>query len=193
MEEKRELILLAAMRMFVKLGYPAATISEIAREAGVARGLVHHYFKNKEDLFIQVIRSFYEGAVGPAAFDEIPAKNPEELAAAVVTLLRQAFDSAPDFFALDYESLSVARRSEPVRAALHAMWRAYRRKTEQALERLRERGVIRSRRSAAALTTVSIALIHGLGLQILGEPETADDEETWEALEASLVLLFGGG
>jgi AcrR family transcriptional regulator len=189
-EDKREHILLAARRTFTRLGYPAATINEIAAEAGVARGLVHHYFKNKEQLFIEVMRSMYEGALGPAAFDQIPAETPEELARGVVDLMRMAFRSAPDFFILDYESLSVSRRSEPVRKALYSLWRSYRRETEEAIERLRELGTIQTERPAPELTTMTIALIHGLGLQILGEPEIAEQEETWTALGETMSTLF---
>jgi AcrR family transcriptional regulator len=190
MEDKRELILVAARRMFVTLGYPAATISAIAGEARVARGLVHHYFKNKEDLFVQVMKAYYDEALSPAAFDAIPAENPAELATAVVALLRQAFQYSPDLYAMVYESVSVSRRSEPVRTALQEIWTYSRRATEQSIERMLAAGTIRNRLGAKALTTMSIALVHGLGLQLLGEPEVAEQEETWEGLKSTLAHLF---
>jgi AcrR family transcriptional regulator len=190
MNDKRELILVAARRMFVTLGYPAATISAIAGEARVARGLVHHYFKNKEDLFVQVMKAYYDEALSPAAFDAIPAESPAELATAVVALLRQAFQYSPDLYAMVYESVSVSRRSEPVRTALQEIWTYNRRATEQSLERMLAAGTIRNRLGAKALTTMSIALVHGLGLQLLGEPEVAEQEETWEGLKSALAHLF---
>jgi AcrR family transcriptional regulator len=190
MDDKRELILVSARRMFVTLGYPAATISAIAGEAGVARGLVHHYFKSKEDLFVQVMKAFYDEALSPAAFDTIPADTPAELATAAVALLRASFQYSPELFALVYESVSVSRRSEPVRKALQEVWNAGRAATEKSIDRMRAAGTIRSKLSTSALTTMSIALIHGLGLQLLGEPEVADQEETWEGLKVALAHLF---
>jgi len=49
-EEKKRRILRAAARVFAEKGFPRCRITDIAREAGVAYGLVYHYFKNKEEL-----------------------------------------------------------------------------------------------------------------------------------------------
>jgi len=59
-EEKRQAILDAAIKAFAQKGYQYATIEEIAREAGVAKGLVHVYFENKLDLLLSVILLFIE-------------------------------------------------------------------------------------------------------------------------------------
>lgn len=50
----REEILKAAKRQFADLGYPAATMRSIAREAGVDPRLVTHYFGSKQELFMAV-------------------------------------------------------------------------------------------------------------------------------------------
>jgi len=59
-EEKRQAILDAAIKAFARKGYQYATIEEIAKEAGVAKGLVHVYFENKLDLLLSVILLFIE-------------------------------------------------------------------------------------------------------------------------------------
>ena len=46
--EKRRLILNAAVRVFAQKGFHRCRISDIANEAGVAYGLVYHYFEHKE-------------------------------------------------------------------------------------------------------------------------------------------------
>ena len=48
--DKREAILAAAIKVFARSGYHRARVSDIAREAGIAYGLVYHYFKNKEEI-----------------------------------------------------------------------------------------------------------------------------------------------
>lgn len=48
--DKRNLILDAAIRVFARTGYHGARVSDIACEAGIAYGLVYHYFKNKEEI-----------------------------------------------------------------------------------------------------------------------------------------------
>ena len=53
-EIKRESIIQAAIEVFSKKGFQAATVSEIAEKAGVADGSIYQYFKNKEDLFFSI-------------------------------------------------------------------------------------------------------------------------------------------
>jgi AcrR family transcriptional regulator len=55
-EEKRRLIRDAAVRVFARKGYHAARVGDIAEEAGVAHGLLYHYFASKEELLETVFR-----------------------------------------------------------------------------------------------------------------------------------------
>jgi TetR/AcrR family fatty acid metabolism transcriptional regulator len=55
-QEKRRQILDAAVRAFARKGYHACRVSEIAEEAGVAYGLVYHYFGSKEELLETIFR-----------------------------------------------------------------------------------------------------------------------------------------
>jgi TetR/AcrR family fatty acid metabolism transcriptional regulator len=48
--EKRQIILDAAVRVFARQGFHTCRVSDIADEAGVAYGLVYHYFKSKEEV-----------------------------------------------------------------------------------------------------------------------------------------------
>lgn len=49
--DRAQLILLAAERLFAQRGYPAVTIQQIAKEAGVPTGLVSYYHGPKHELF----------------------------------------------------------------------------------------------------------------------------------------------
>jgi TetR/AcrR family transcriptional regulator, fatty acid metabolism regulator protein len=48
--DKRRLILDAAVRVFARQGFHACRVSDIADEAGVAYGLVYHYFASKDEV-----------------------------------------------------------------------------------------------------------------------------------------------
>ena len=48
--EKRRLILDAAVRVFARRGFNQCRVSDIADEAGVAYGLVYHYFRSKDEV-----------------------------------------------------------------------------------------------------------------------------------------------
>ncbi len=59
--ERRKSILRAAVDVFSRKGYQGCRIADVAREAGVAYGLVYHYFKNKDELLEDVFSSGWSG------------------------------------------------------------------------------------------------------------------------------------
>ena len=58
--DKRERILVAAMRHFAKGGYEAARVEDLARELGIAKGSVFQHFGTKEGLFLAAYRRAVE-------------------------------------------------------------------------------------------------------------------------------------
>ena len=48
-EAKKREILRAASRAFARKGFAGTRVGDIAKEAGIAYGLIYHYFENKED------------------------------------------------------------------------------------------------------------------------------------------------
>lgn len=54
-EKKRGEILNAALELFGHEGYHNTTISKVAKEAGISKGLVYNYFSSKEELIRQIV------------------------------------------------------------------------------------------------------------------------------------------
>lgn len=54
-EERRAQILDAANKLFAEHGYDAVAVDDIARAAGVTRGLVHHYFGGRKDVYLGLL------------------------------------------------------------------------------------------------------------------------------------------
>ena len=77
---KRAQILDGAKRCFMTLGFEAASMNEITTEAGVSKGTLYVYFKDKEDLFKALIDR-EKSAVMAAAKKELerPGTTPEAL------------------------------------------------------------------------------------------------------------------
>lgn len=57
-DARRDQILRVAARLFGERPYSEVSISDIASAAGIARGLLHHYFGSKRDLYLEVVRVF---------------------------------------------------------------------------------------------------------------------------------------
>jgi AcrR family transcriptional regulator len=80
-EARREQILDTAGRLFEEEGYDAVSMIDVAKAAGVTRGLVHHYFGSKRELYLAVVRSVLSEAPpltapeGATSLEEIVARN----------------------------------------------------------------------------------------------------------------------
>ena len=53
--QRRDQILGAASALFAERAYDAVSIDDVARAAGVTRGLVHHYFGGRKDVYIALL------------------------------------------------------------------------------------------------------------------------------------------
>lgn len=86
-EEKRRLILEAAVRVFARKGFHAARVGDIAAEAGVAHGLLYHYFESKDHVLETVFQETWGALL--QALREVedsgePAREQLRLVAAIV-------------------------------------------------------------------------------------------------------------
>ena len=54
-DDRPQELLEAAVRVFAQHGYRAARLEQVAEAAGVTKGTIYYYFRNKEDLFRQAI------------------------------------------------------------------------------------------------------------------------------------------
>ncbi|MFF5296100.1 TetR/AcrR family transcriptional regulator [Paractinoplanes globisporus] len=82
-DARREQILSVAVRLFGERGYADVSTGDIAAGAGVARGLVNHYFGTKKELYLDVIRVML--TVPEAALTLLPAGDLPTRADAIAT------------------------------------------------------------------------------------------------------------
>ena len=76
--ESEEKILEAALELFGTNGYQATTISQIAKQAGVSKGLIYNYFESKKALLRQIMKNTIE--IGMEIVDQAlnDYESPEE-------------------------------------------------------------------------------------------------------------------
>jgi AcrR family transcriptional regulator len=76
--DKRQQLLDAAVRVFAREGYHTSRVGDIAEEAGVAHGLLYHYFASKQEVletifrenWRQLLERFHEVEASPGPSDE---------------------------------------------------------------------------------------------------------------------------
>jgi AcrR family transcriptional regulator len=71
--DKRRMILDAAVRVFARQGFHTCRVSDIADEAGVAYGLVYHYFQSKDEVLDTLFRERWDVLL--EAISEVDARD----------------------------------------------------------------------------------------------------------------------
>lgn len=104
-EEKRQAILDAGLEVFASNGFAASRLDEVAEKAGVAKGTIYLHFRDKEDLFEQIVM----GAVGPVIAQVDAAAERDDVPAAVLI---------PALFDLFRREVLGTRRKEVARLVL---------------------------------------------------------------------------
>ncbi len=94
--DKRRAILEAAIRVFARQGYHATRVSDIADEAGVAYGLVYHYFRSKEAVMTELFTERWSLLL--AAGEEVMAGDdvPREKLAAIAGFIIDSYRHNPE-------------------------------------------------------------------------------------------------
>src|SRR5690242_144766 len=62
--DRREAILAAALDEFAERGFEAARLDDVAKRAGIAKGTIYLYFRDKETLFQELLRAMLTPLVG---------------------------------------------------------------------------------------------------------------------------------
>ena len=71
--EKLEIIKASALQLFSEKGYFSTTTNEIAKQAGVSIGTLYAYYRDKKDIYEELVRDHYEKAAKQADEAQLPA------------------------------------------------------------------------------------------------------------------------
>jgi AcrR family transcriptional regulator len=174
-DARREQILGAAMRLFGELPYTAVSTTELARHAGVARGLINHYFGTKRDLYLEVVRRLV--TIPRFAVEQLPDGPLEARVAAAIDWFLDAvarhgrawvaatggWDPDVERILADADEIATDRMLEatglPADAELRAMMRSYGGMVKSACREWLVRGELSREQVRLLLTTALLALI----------------------------------
>jgi TetR/AcrR family transcriptional regulator, fatty acid metabolism regulator protein len=193
-EDKIENILKAAVVVLADRGYESASIKEIASEAKVNWGLLHYYFKDKEDLVAKALR-FSSKAMSRSSMEPFSTgKSPQEIADGAIETLKKNWQENPTFYKFLFEMWCASGRSKKIRAELINCINLITESLRIELERLHDvsRKTVNStaRYDAKSTARLLLAISDGLAFQLIHDPQHFKDENLWQAFkDVTLSLL----
>jgi TetR/AcrR family transcriptional regulator, fatty acid metabolism regulator protein len=130
--DRRRQILDAAVKVFARSGFHRARVGDIAEEAGVAYGLVYHYFRSKEELLETIFRDTWTQMLARVREVEALGVDASEQVRQVTALLLRTWRRDPDLVRVLVREVT---RSQHVQREIEEITEAM-----KALERIIERG-----------------------------------------------------
>ena len=94
--DKRRVILDAAVRVFARKGYHTCRVGDIAEEAGIAHGLLYHYFVSKEEVLETIFRENWRELLDTFARIEASAEPPLAQLEGIAKTLLRTWRARPD-------------------------------------------------------------------------------------------------
>jgi AcrR family transcriptional regulator len=94
--DKRRAILDAAIRVFARSGYHGTRVSDIADEAGVAYGLVYHYFSSKDEVLNELFTERWSLLLKATEEADSAAATPREKLEAVAGFIIESYRHDPE-------------------------------------------------------------------------------------------------
>ncbi|PKN75056.1 MAG: hypothetical protein CVU52_06325 [Deltaproteobacteria bacterium HGW-Deltaproteobacteria-10] len=161
---RRNQLIKAAYNVVGQKGYYDFTIRDIAQEAGMSTGLVHYYFKNKEDLLLNLLKEMNKNILSILNGSISNVKDPSEK---LNIFMRQAFDLVTNekyysYLVLDF--WTQVNKNERMKRANVKLFKSYRDEVAAILKEGVEKGVF-VEMDVVYTSAVIISMIQGLIIQ----------------------------
>ena len=161
---RRSQLTKAAFNVVGRKGYYDFTIKDIAVEAGLSTGLVHYYFKNKEDLLLNLLKEMNKNITMFLNKEIEKSKDPVEKLKIFVT---HAFDIAvnrKEYIYIVIDFLTQVNRNERMKRANKKLFKSYRDECAKILDEGMEKNIFKEM-DVQYTATFIISIIQGLIMQ----------------------------
>lgn len=185
-EETRRGIMDAAVQIFSRAGYEAASVNDICQSAGVSKGAFYHHFPSKQQLFLAIIEDWLKTIDAQLFTQAGDAGNVPQSLNRMAKMLGFIFEAASGQLPMFLEFMVQASRDQAVWDATIAPYRRYQGLFEEMIEKGQGEGSIRPEVNAQTTSWVLISLAVGILLQGVIDPNMAD----WNEVTRSGVQMI---
>jgi TetR/AcrR family fatty acid metabolism transcriptional regulator len=140
--DKRRVILDAAVRVFARQGFHTCRVSDIADEAGVAYGLVYHYFSSKDEILDTLFLDRWDVMLAAIAEADAAQISPRGKLHAIASFIVESYRHDPDLMKVIIVEVTRAANTFG-RTHLLKIRDAYR-QIAAIVQRAQEQGIFRS-------------------------------------------------
>lgn len=119
---RRAQIVRAASTVLARQGYSDTSLKDVAREAGVAAGLLHYYFESKQELLLDVVIRMEHEMISDWQAAVVDIDDPIERIVAALDHVAERCSRQPEFFRLLFDLYNLGISSPALRTRCADMW-----------------------------------------------------------------------
>jgi AcrR family transcriptional regulator len=175
-EERREKILAAGLDLFIRKGYSATKIKDIAEHVGMSVGLLFHYFKSKEMLYEELIKYGISGPMSTMAPTDLQPLEFFEVTAEKIFHYIQTEPFIAKMFVLMSQAYYNEAAPQSIKDLLHGF--GIYTPTTLLIQKGQSNGTIREG-DPYALSIAYWCAIHGVAEQLALNPDTPCPKSAW--------------
>jgi AcrR family transcriptional regulator len=188
--QRREQIIEALFQCLSENGHESVTVKDIAKKAGLHYGVIHYYFKSKDDI-VSALADSLISKYGPLISDHTrPIQSSSKKIEAALDFLVDEFIFNRGLNRVFYNFVQMAFENKTVQDALRRQLRAYRRSVAEVIEDGVKAGELNVSDPSQSASVI-VALIEGMALQWAIEPKALKRDEVRKSIGETIANHLG--
>src|SRR5690606_12830301 len=171
--ERKDQIVRATVECITKFGYHNFSMQDVARTAGVSKGIIHYYFLNKDELMMSVLDKVAGDIERVLASEMGSSPDPKAKLEAFVDVAFDVVRSTREYYQVNMDFWTQINQKDDVRKVIAAHYAKFRESLAKVIREGITAGAFKEV-DASLYASYAIAVIDGLSLQWLFDEQTFD-------------------
>jgi TetR/AcrR family transcriptional regulator, fatty acid metabolism regulator protein len=186
--ERKEQIVRATVECITKHGYHNFSMQDVARTAGVSKGIIHYYFLNKDELMMCVLDKV-AGDIERVLGEELSTiTDPWRRMEIFIDVCFEIVKNTKEYYQVNMDFWTQINQKEEIRKVIAAHYSKFREAAAAVIQDGVDKGSFR-KIDSSAYASIIIAIVDGLSLQWLFDDKVFDYSQM--SKKASELILAG--
>jgi|TARA_B100000315_G_C14321420_1_gene470954 AcrR family transcriptional regulator len=186
--QRREQLLDATFECIATQGYGNFSLQDVAERASVSKGIIHYYFRDKEELLLLVLDRLTQHLDDLVNRKADTDRTPQGRICAIFDGSFEVVQQKVDFFHVFFDFCGQATKKKDMQEITHTLYAKYRRRTQWVIEDGIAQGIFRQV-DVAKVSTILVGAVMGICLQYILDKEAFSLSEVQKACE-DIILSY---
>ena len=132
--ERKNQIVRATVDCIARFGYHNFSMQDIAKEAGVSKGIIHYYFLNKDDLMLSVLEKVVKDIGGDLHSNIETVEDPIEKLKILIELCADIVKNTKEYYQVSMDFWTLINQKENIRKIISKHYQSFRSTFKEVLE-----------------------------------------------------------